>query len=359
MKFTRGKIDQATRPNIIAGMIFALRRSTLLNSRLNTGITIIGVSLIAVYGPDLLNWAVIDAVWSGGPESCLAPEAGACWAAVGDKARLILMGFYPREEHWRPAIALLLMASLWSLTLFRTFHSKRLLVAWIVGTVAVLGLLAGGWAGLDSVPSRFWTGLPLTVLLTVIGLALSLPFAVLLALGRQSGLVVVRVLCVCVIELVRGVPLLTILFMAYLIMPLFFPPALTPETLYRAQFAIILFYSVINSEVIRGGLQSIPNGQYEAAMSLGLGYWKTMGLIVLPQAMRAVLPALVTTAVLTVKDTSLVTIIGITEFYGAAKFAIKDLSWGSIYNEVFLFVGAIYLTICTGISRIGREIEKH
>jgi general L-amino acid transport system permease protein len=233
------------------------------------------------------RWAFVDAIWtvpSGASSAiCRAPGAGACWAVIAERFRFILCGAYPFAEQWRPAIACVLFVTLYAASTVRTWWNWRLLILWIVLPAAAVTLLGGGLFGLSEVPSEFWGGLPLTFLLSTVGFAVAFPLAVALALGRRSELPAIKGLCIAYIELVRGVPLVTFLFMAVVMFPLFVPQGLTMDKLLRAQVALVMVIAAYVAEVIRGGLQAIPKGLYEAAASVGLSYWPSTIVIVCPR----------------------------------------------------------------------------
>jgi general L-amino acid transport system permease protein len=218
-------------------------------------------------------------------------------------------------------------------------------------------LMWGGVFGLVAVSQERWGGLPITLILATFGIALAFPFAILVALGRRSDMPAIRWLCIGYIELVRGVPLISLLFVASVIFPLFLPEGIELDKLLRAQIAIILFAAAYLAEVVRGGLQSLPDAQYEAADALGLGYWRKMGLIILPQALRRVIPPLVNTFIALFKDTSLVLIIGIFDLLSAAKTAIVEPAWQGFGVEVYLVVAAIYFAFCFAMSRYSQSLE--
>ena len=235
--------------------------------------------------PPFVRWAFIDAVWSApNGRACRNPggeEIGACWAFIGEKLRFILFGRYPYDEQWRPLVVVLIFVAMIAASCDRRLWGRMLLLIWLVGLVAVGVLMWGGIFGLPYVETLLWSGLPLTLILAVIGMAMGFPLGVALALGRRSELPAVRAICVAYIELVRGVPLITVLFMASVMLPLFLPTGMTIDKLLRAQVAFILFSAAYLAEIVRGGLQAIPKGQIEAADSLGLGYWRRTRLIVL------------------------------------------------------------------------------
>ena len=240
----------------------------------------------------------------------------------------------------------------------RRLWGRHLAILWLVGLIAVGILMRGGILGMSYVEPELWNGLPLTLILSVVGMIFAFPLAILLALGRRSRLPAVRAICVGYIELVRGVPLITVLFMASVMLPLFLPTGMTIDKLLRAQVAIILFAAAYLAEIVRGGLQAIPRGQYEAADSLGLGYWRRTRLIVLPQALAMVIPPLVNSFIGSFKNTSLVIIIGLFDLLGAANAALTDANWQGFYIEAYVFAAAIYFTFCFFMSRYSQMLER-
>ena len=345
----------------------AWARANLFNSWLNTAVTLALLYLIVRWGLGLFDWAVLNAVWSvpqtpAGPDPSACREArgvGACWAVIGEKYRFILFGRYPYEEQWRPALVVVLFIGLYAVSAMRRFWRKELVLVWLV-TLGVVGVLMwGGVFGLSHVPQDAWGGLPITLILATFGLAFAFPLAVLVALGRRSTeMPAVRTLCVAYVELIRGVPLVTLLFMASVLFPLFMPVGLNPDKLLRAQVAFILFAAAYLAEVVRGGLQALPKGQYEAADALGLSYWKKMRLIILPQALRLVIPPLVNTFIGFFKDTSLVLIIGIFDLLTAGKVALAEPAWQAYSTEVYLALAAIYFAFCYTMARYSRGLEQ-
>jgi general L-amino acid transport system permease protein len=284
---------------------------------------------------------------------------GACWAVIADKYRLILFGRYPYDEQWRPALVVLIFIGLYIVSAMRRFWRKELALIWI-GALTVVGVLMwGGILGLAPVTNDFWGGLPITLILATFGLAFGFPLAIFVALGRRSTqLPAVKVLCVVYVELIRGVPLISVLFMASVMFPLFMPAGVNVDKLLRAQIAIILFAAAYLAEVIRGGLQALPKGQTEAADALGLSYWKKTAFIVLPQALRLVIPPLVNTFIGFFKDTSLVLIIGLFDLLTMGKVALSDPPWQSFSTEVYIGVGLIYIAFCYAMSRYSRGLER-
>jgi len=323
----------------------------------NSLLTLVMVAAFVFFVPPLLRWAFIDATWAAGaPDVCRA-NGGACWSFVHEKYRLILFGRYPYAEQWRPlaALALAIMLVLASCSL--RFGWRMVVAGWVTGISAIIVLMRGGMLGLDYVPTDLWGGLPLTVFLALGGMVGAFPLAVVLALGRRSRLRIVKSICVAFIELVRGVPLVTVLFMASFMIPLFLPGKVQVDALLRALAAITLFSAAYLAEAIRGGLQAIPDGQEQAAEALGLTYWQTSLLVVVPQALRHAIPAIANLFIGLFKDTSLVGIVGLTDLLLATKQALGDPQWRSFALEGYIFVGLIYVAFCFFISRYSRSLE--
>ena len=337
------------RPRPVTSGPVAWLRANLFNSIPNTILTLTALYLLAVAIPPVIGWGFIDAIWSADSgRACRG--AGACWAIIGDKLRFILFGRFPYEEDWRPLTVVLIFIGLILASCDRRLWGRRLAALWLAGLVAVGVLMWGGILGMSYVEPELWNGLPLTLILSVVGMIFAFPLAILLALGRRSQLPAVRAICVGYIELVRGVPLITVLFMASVMLPLFLPTGMTIDKLLRAQAAFILF--------VRGGLQAIPRGQYEAADSLGLGYWRRTRLIVLPQALAMVIPPLVNNFIGAFKNTSLVLIIGLFDLLGATNAALTDANWRGYSVEAYVFVAAIYFSFCFFMSRYSQMLER-
>jgi general L-amino acid transport system permease protein len=345
------------RPRPVTSSPIAWLRANLFNSIPNTVLTLAALYLLAVTIPPVFRWAFIDAVWSADSgRACRG--AGACWAFIGEKLRFILFGRFPYEEDWRPLLVVVIFIAMILASCDRRLWGRRLAALWLVGLIAVVVLMRGGILGMTYVEAERWNGLPLTLILSVLGMIFAFPLAILLALGRRSQLPAVRAICVGYIELVRGVPLITVLFMASVMLPLFLPTGMTIDKLLRAQAAFTLFAAAYLAENVRGGLQAISRGQYEAADSLGLGYWQRTRLIVLPQALAMVIPPLVNSFIGTFKNTSLVVIIGLIDLIGAANAALTDANWRGYSVEAYLFIAAIYWSFCFFMSRYSQMLER-
>ena len=352
----------AERPRPPAHGVLEWLRVNLFSSVFNTILTLLALYLLATMIPPLIEWALLDAIWSAeSGQACRGAggeEPGACWAFVGEKLRFILFGRFPYDQQWRPLLVVVLFVAMILASCDRRLWGRKLLLLWLVGLGAVGVLMWGGAFGLAYVDTLLWSGLPLTLILAVVGMLFGFPLGILLALGRRSELPAVRAVSIAYIELVRGVPLITVLFMASVMLPLFLPTGFTIDKLLRAQVAFILFSAAYLAEVVRGGLQAIPNGQIEAADALGLGYWQRTRLIVLPQALSLVIPPLVNTFIGTFKDTSLVIIIGLFDLLGTVNAALADPSWQGFHIEAYVFAGAIYFAFCFFMSRYSLMLER-
>lgn len=343
-------------PNASSGWVAWCRSNLFHDWKTTLGTVIIGMVLLAVV-PRLLDWALVGAVWSGGHETCLA-ASGACWAVVNEKFRFILFGRYPHEEHWRALICTAMLLGLILASCTRAFWRPWLALLWAVVLVAYFGLMRGGFNGLRQVETDLWSGLPLTILLASLSMVMAFPIAVCIALGRRSAMPAIRSLCTVYVELIRGVPLISVLFMASFMFPLLMPQGFNIDVLVRVLAGITLFAAAYMAEVIRGGLQAIPKGQIEAAATLGLSYWQMQRKIVLPQALAMVVPGLMNNFISTFKDTSLVAIVSLYELTGAMGMAMNsDANWRPFRIEGYLFIALIYFVFCYSMSRYSHWIE--
>ncbi len=307
--------------------------------------------------PPFVEWAFLDAVWRPDSKACRAGE-GACWGFISEKHRFILFGTYPYDEHWRPAAATALLVGLWIVSALRVFWRWWLALVWLAGLGLIGALMWGGAPGLPYVENERWGGLILTLLLTTFGIAAAFPLAIALALARRSSMPMIQALAVGFIELVRGVPLISLLFMASVMLPLFLPQGVSIDKLLRAQIAMILFASAYLAEVVRGGLQAIPKEQYEAADALGLTYFEKMYSVVLPQALRIAVPPLVNTFIGFFKDTSLVVVIGLFDLLSTIKVALNEPAWTGFGVEAYLFAAVVYFVFCFAMSLYSRRLER-
>ena len=319
---------------------------------------VIGGALLYLV-PQLLSWAIFRASWIPNFDACRVNGVGACWGVVTEKYRIILFGRYPFEEQWRPLVATLLMLGLLMASCTRMFWRPALAVLWVVVLAAFFTLMYGNVLGLSKVETDRWGGLPLTILLSSLSIVMAFPIALGVALGRRSHLPAIRTFCTIYVELIRGVPLISVLFMASFMFPLFMPQGFTIDVLIRVLVGITLFAAAYMAEVIRGGLQAIPKGQIEAAATLGLSYWQTQAKIVLPQALAMVVPSIMNNFISTFKDTSLVTIVSLYELTGALSLALNsDSDWRPFKIEGYLFIAMIYFVFCFSMSRYSIWVEK-
>ena len=352
-------IENRPPPRTQPGFVLWLRQN-FFGGMGSAVLTLAVLLMLAVVLPPLWNWGVWHAIAGADNAACRAAHgSGACWGVVAEKGRLIIFGRYPFEEQWRPLIACALLVTLLTASCLRRFWRPALALAWIAVFVVLFVLMRGGWFGLTPVETAQWGGLPLTLLLSTVSLVVAFPLAVLVALGRQSKLPAIRSLCVLYVELVRGVPLISVLFMASFILPLFMPQGATIDVLARVLVGMTLFTAAYLAEVVRGGLQALPKGQLEAAQSLGLNYWQAQRKIVLPQALRIVVPSIVNTFIGAFKDTSLVTIVSLYDLTGAVQLALGDADWRKFFLEGQLFVAGIYFVACFAMSRYSRWLERH
>ena len=365
---TTTHIPTATRDKPPSGTVgpIAWLRVNLFNSWLSSAVTLVLAYVILRGVWAFIDWAFIHAVWTV-PQGATGPNTaacravigvGACWAVVTEKYRFILFGFYPYAEQWRAAVVVVMFIALFGISAMRRFWRRELVAIWIAALVIIGVLMWGGILGLPYVPQDQWGGLPITMILATFGMAFAFPLAVLVALGRRStNLPAVKMLCVVYVELIRGVPLISLLFMASVMFPLFMPQGIDVDKLLRAQVAFILFAGAYLAEVVRAGLQALPKGQMEAADALGLSYWRKTRLIVLPQALRLVIPPLVNTFIGFFKDTSLVLIIGIFDLMKSGTVAVAEPAWQGFGNEIYVLLAVMYFAFCFSMSKYSKNLE--
>jgi general L-amino acid transport system permease protein len=410
-----GERPQLAPPVVDTGALGWMRKN--LFSSWGNGITTVVLALI--FGwllSSFLNWALFTATFTAATGAECRGH-GACWALIHEKYRYIFFGSFPYEQHWRPLFAVIAMLAMLVLSSDRRMWNKRLLLIWGIGSFVTFLLMFGeiniplglilfvalaagglgmilrgalaspaeinGWralaaigaiglvlriagvlpswslsiAPLSYVETGLWGGIPVTMILATYGLLFAFPFGILLALGRRSNLPLIKGLCVGFIELIRGVPLISLLIMASVMLPLFLPAGMTFDKFLRAQVAVILFAGAYIAEIIRGGLQSLPKGQFEAADAMGLNYVQKTAFIILPQALRVVIPPLINTFIGFFKDTSLVLIIGIFDFLNTANQALVDPNWAGFPGEVYLFAAFVYFCFCYSMSRYSKWLE--
>ncbi len=335
-------------------------REHLFSSPLNTALTLLTLYLLWLTIPPVVQWAIIDADFIGSSRADCT-SGGACWVFITQRLPQFLYGFYHEALRWRVDLTLLLAIVWGGPVLLKHFPGKKWLgfsfilcyplIAWWL-------LYGGDLLGMTRVPTEQWGGLMLTLVIAAVGIAGALPLGILLALGRRSELPLIKAVCIAMIEFWRGVPLITVLFMSSVMLPLFLPEGMNLDKLVRALFAVVLFQSAYLAEVVRGGLQAIPKGQYEAAQALGLGYWPMMGLIILPQALKLVIPGIVNTFIALFKDTSLVIIIGLSDFFTVVHRATNDPNWLGFATEGYVFAALVYFLFCFGMSRYSLALER-
>jgi general L-amino acid transport system permease protein len=341
----------------------AWMRKNLFASLSDTILTLVGVLFLIWALPPLYNFFIGNAVPPGGTvEQCRVENVGACWAYVAARVNFFIYGFYPIDQYWRPNIvfalgAALILPLLWPRAPFKRVNA---ILFFVVFPIVTYYLLTGGVFGLRPVPTEQWGGLLVTLIISLIGIICSIPLGILLALGRQSKLPIIKTLCVLFIELWRAVPLITVLFMASIMLPLFMPQGTTVDKLLRALVGVTLFEAAYLAEVVRGGLQAIGRGQYEAGASLGLGYWQRMGFIILPQALKHVIPGIVNNFISLFKDTSLVSIVGIFDLLNTIQAAASNAEWFAPTHAVtgYVFAAAIYWIFCFSMSRYSMYMER-
>jgi general L-amino acid transport system permease protein len=351
-------IAPRTSPVRTEGIIPWLRANLFADVKTTLATIIFGGLLLWIV-PQLIDWALLRATTVTNAEACRATGVGACWGAVVEKHRLIFFGRYPYEQQWRPLIATLLMVGMVVVSCIRVFWRPWLAVMWVAGLTIFFVLMFGNVLGLTLVETDRWGGFPLTMLLATVSIGLAFPIALLVGIGRTSKLPAIRAFCTVYVELIRGVPLISVLFMASFMLPLFMPQGFKIDVLIRVLVGITLFTAAYMAEVIRGGLQAIPKGQTEAAATLGLSYWQTQRKIVLPQALAMVVPSLMNNFIAVFIDTSLVTIVSLYELMGSHGLAFNsDADWRPYKIEGYIFIAAIYFAFCLAMSRYSAWVEK-
>ncbi|MDR3471202.1 MAG: amino acid ABC transporter permease [Devosia sp.] len=361
--FVRRELAPTLPPPRPASGPIAWLRINLFGSIGDTILSIIGIVLALLVLVPLVEWAFINASWAGdNRDACATNTMGACWAFVRANLGQFVYGRYPDPERWRVnAFFLLLAAGIVPMAIPSVPYKRfNLLYIFVIFPVVSGFLLVGGFAGLPAVDTAVWGGLFLTLVVSYVGMAVSLPFGILLALGRRSEMPGVRAVCVVIIEVARGVPLITVLFMASVMLPLFLPEGMNFDKLLRALIGVALFASAYMAEVIRGGLQAVPQGQYEGAKAMGLNYWQMTGLVVLPQAIRIVIPGIVNTFIGLFKDTSLVYIISIFELLSTVRNSFADPNWATSTTPAsgLVFAAAVFWVFCFGMSQYSQYTER-
>lgn len=367
---TASQLDAATRdhppgshpdlppPMLVSGPVAWLKRN-LFSSIGNTVLTLVVLYLLYLAVPAFIRWALLDANWNSGDSRAACEQSGACWTMVRARIGQFIYGFYPADQRWRINLVFLIFAVTVAALLIERVKGKRYwALFFFVGFPIITYLLLVGGPFLPLVQTSKWGGLMLTLVVAVVGIVFSIPLGVILALGRQSTLPAIHMLCVIFIEFVRGVPLITILFMANVMLPLFLPKGVTFDIVLRILIGVTLFSAAYIAEVVRGGLQAMPKGQYEGAQAMGLGYWQMMRLIILPQALRISIPGIVNSSIGLFMDTTLVAIVGLFDFLNIIKASTKDQNWLGLSMEGYVFAAAVYWVFCFGMSRYSQYLER-
>ena len=334
-------------------------RKNLVATPLDAAVTLVCLWALWRIIPPVLEWALIDATWSGeGRDACHA--GGACWVFVRARIGQFIYGFYPEEMRWRVNLAALLLAAATVPLMLPKTPAKGwwALGAFLLYPPVCLVLLVGGVLGLPYVETRLWGGLMLTTFMAVFGGLIAVPLAIALALGRQAQLPAIRIVAVTFIEFWRGVPIITVIFLASVLLPLILPTGVTVDKLVRALVGLALVVSAYMAEVVRGGLQAVPKGQYEAAAALGLNYWRATAFIVLPQALRLVIPGLVNEFIALFKNTTLVLIVSLFDLLGIVHAALADPKWVGLTAEAYTFAGVVFWLVCFSLSRYSLSLER-
>ena len=335
-------------------------KNNLFSDVKNTILTILCMYLLFSFVNAAIGWFVLDSVvFAESKRDCLKINDGACWAVISKRVGQFFYGFYPVEERWRPNLCFIMMFfAVMPLLYDKVIYRKQLLYFSLSFPFLTYILLTGGVFGIEPVDTSKFGGFMLTVIIGVTGIAVSLPIGVLLSLGRQSNLFAVRILSIFFIEFMRGVPLITLLFVASTMLNYFLPPGTSFDLLMRVLIMVTLFSAAYIAEVVRGGIQAIPKGQYEAAQALGLSYWQTTRFITLPQALKISIPGIVNTFIGLYKDTTLVVIIGLMDPLGIGRAALADSKWNGLSREVYLFISLFYFFSCFAMSRYSLWLEK-
>lgn len=349
------KVEQRPAPSNTKGLVHWLR-DNLFSTPLNVALTTLGIAILFWVIPPFVKWAYVDANFLGTTrEDC--NSGGACWVFIRMKIDMFMYGFYPSIERWRINTVYGLFFVL--VALFRYLKNPVVkIVAAHVYFIVGFFLVYGGLFGLEVVPTDKWGGLMLTIMVAAVGIVAAFPLGVILALGRASHLPIIRSISVTYIEFIRGVPLITILFMSSIILPLFFPEGINFDKLLRALIGIAMFEAAYIAENIRGGLQSIPKGQYEAADAIGLSYWQKMGLVILPQALKVAIPNLVGVSIALFQDTTLVMIIGLFDLLAMVRLSAADSYWLGYETEGYVFITFIFWFFCYSMSNFSQKLEK-
>lgn len=360
-KFTTTMLPDRPAPGNMVGPL-AWVRQNLFDGVFNSLLTLFSIYIIYLIVPPALDWLLFSANFSGGADACRANPGSACWPFIATRWEQFLYGFYEAEERWRVNVVLAILFLGLALLIYEKTPKRNYIGIFMLVIYPVFSffmLYGVPSLGLPVVQTAQWGGFMLTLVIALTGIVASLPLGIVLALGRRSSMPVIRNLCIIFIEFWRGVPLITVLFMASVMFPLFLPDGVTVDQLLRAVVGVALFSAAYMAEVVRGGLQAIGKGQYEGASSLGLGYWQSMRLIILPQALKIVIPGIVNTFIGLFKDTTLVLIIGLLDLLGMVQSAIADPNWSirSVPYTGYAFVAIVFWIFCYGMARYSRYLE--
>ena len=349
------KIESKKAPSNSIGFFHWIREN-LFSSPLNSALTILGIALLVLIIPPFVKWAIVDANFKGTTRAACTGD-GACWVFVKMKLDMFLYGFYPEAEKWRVNLTYGLFFVVIASFRYLKGAMLKLSIAGLYFIVAFF-LIHGGFFGLTNVTTNKWGGLMLTIVISAVGIVCSFPIGIIFAFGRTSELPIIKSISVTYIEFIRGVPLITILFMSAVILPLFFPEGVNFNKLLRALIGITLFEAAYIAEIIRGGMQAIPKGQYEAADAIGLSYWQKMLLVILPQALKVAIPNLVGTFIALFQDTTLVLIIGLFDLLAMVQLTTSDSHWIGYETEGYVFVTIIFWIFCYSMSIYSKTLEK-
>ena len=354
---TYKKISPSPAPANTVGFLKWIK-DNLFSTKIDALLSILSIVFLISIIPPVFEWAFFKAIWSGdSAKICYdTPDRGACWIFIKDKFYLFMYGFYPKEEVYR--LNLIIFIIVLSYFMFKKLNNIKIRIAILILFPIISYVLFYGGFGFKVVSTDKWGGLALTLAVSAVGIIASFPIGIIMALARRSNMPVMRYFSIVYIEFIRGVPLITILFVASVILPLFFPQDMNFDKLLRALIGITIFQSAYIAEVVRGGLQSIPKGQYEASEALGLTYWKAMILIILPQALKVSIPNLVGTFISLLKDTTLVLIIGLFDLLGMVNLASSDAQWLGFEQEGYVFVALIFWILCFSMSRYSKLLEN-
>jgi general L-amino acid transport system permease protein len=364
------EIIESRKPPVATTGVLGWVRMNLFSNWINSLISLFVLYILIQFIPWILNWTIFAADFKynfNGEEiidrtmcsRVLDPEnGGACWAIIYVRFYQFMYGFYPRDEVWRVNLSYIMLAVAVVPLLFDKFPFRKHFLKFTYVFPVIAFFLLNGGLGLESVSTNKWGGLLVTLVLGCTGIALAFPLGIVLALGRRSNLPVISMMCTLFIEFIRGVPLITLLFFGMVMLPLFLPEGVNMDGLARVLVAVTLFQSAYMAEVIRGGLQAIPQGQYEAARSIGLSYWQMNMKIVLPQAIRISIPSIVNTSIGLFKDTTLVIIVGLLDLLGIGRGALADTTWLGLAYEVYFFVSLVFFIFTFAMSRYSLYLEK-